>query len=125
MITGAIKSQIDQIWNAFWSGGLSKPGGRAAVIVPEDFLRRAVLYWLVHHFLVAVERKVIALSSDIGLGHTEALRGARALTLSAITLGPMRQYVRQVVLGVLLGSQGRARDPMRRREDRSRAIPTL
>ena len=23
MITGAIKSQIDQIWNAFWSGGIS------------------------------------------------------------------------------------------------------
>jgi len=25
MITGAIKSQIDQIWNAFWSGGISNP----------------------------------------------------------------------------------------------------
>ncbi|HKR85933.1 MAG TPA: class I SAM-dependent DNA methyltransferase [Terriglobales bacterium] len=25
MITGPIKSQIDQIWNAFWSGGISNP----------------------------------------------------------------------------------------------------
>ncbi len=25
MITGSIKNQIDQIWNAFWSGGISNP----------------------------------------------------------------------------------------------------
>ncbi|MEO6968574.1 MAG: type I restriction-modification system subunit M N-terminal domain-containing protein [Rhodanobacteraceae bacterium] len=25
MITGTIKSQIDQIWNAFWAGGISNP----------------------------------------------------------------------------------------------------
>ena len=25
MITGDIKSKIDQIWNAFWSGGISNP----------------------------------------------------------------------------------------------------
>ncbi|HEY0682878.1 MAG TPA: class I SAM-dependent DNA methyltransferase [Steroidobacter sp.] len=25
MITGSIRSQIDQIWNAFWSGGISNP----------------------------------------------------------------------------------------------------
>src|SRR5436190_22296970 len=25
MITGNIKSQIDQIWSAFWSGGISDP----------------------------------------------------------------------------------------------------
>jgi hypothetical protein len=25
MITGVIKSQIDLIWNAFWSGGISNP----------------------------------------------------------------------------------------------------
>ena len=25
MITGAIKSQIDRIWDAFWSGGISNP----------------------------------------------------------------------------------------------------
>lgn len=25
MITGPIKSQVDAIWNAFWSGGISNP----------------------------------------------------------------------------------------------------
>lgn len=25
MITGTIKTQIDGIWNAFWSGGISNP----------------------------------------------------------------------------------------------------
>ncbi len=31
MITGTIKSQIDQIWNTFWTGGISNPRGRAAI----------------------------------------------------------------------------------------------
>src|SRR5947209_8494234 len=56
MLTGDIRNQIDRIWDAFWSGGISnplevmeqityllflrllKPGGRAAVIVPEGVL---------------------------------------------------------------------------------------
>src|SRR3546814_16548169 len=25
VITGTIKTQVDQIWNAFWSGGISNP----------------------------------------------------------------------------------------------------
>ena len=25
MLTGTIRTQIDQIWNAFWSGGVSNP----------------------------------------------------------------------------------------------------
>ena len=25
MITGPIKSQVDAIWNAFWSGGIANP----------------------------------------------------------------------------------------------------
>ena len=25
MLTGPIRNQIDQIWNAFWSGGVSNP----------------------------------------------------------------------------------------------------
>ena len=25
MITGAIKSQVDKVWDAFWSGGVSNP----------------------------------------------------------------------------------------------------
>jgi type I restriction enzyme M protein len=25
MLTGTIRNQVDQIWNAFWSGGVSNP----------------------------------------------------------------------------------------------------
>jgi len=25
MITGELKSQVDKIWNAFWTGGISNP----------------------------------------------------------------------------------------------------
>jgi hypothetical protein len=25
MITGTIKSQVDKVWDAFWSGGISNP----------------------------------------------------------------------------------------------------
>lgn len=25
MVTGAVKGQVDQVWNAFWSGGISNP----------------------------------------------------------------------------------------------------
>lgn len=40
MITGAIKSQIDQIWNAFWSGGISNPLEVIEQIAYLLFLRR-------------------------------------------------------------------------------------
>lgn len=25
MLTGVIRNQVDQVWNAFWSGGVSNP----------------------------------------------------------------------------------------------------
>jgi type I restriction enzyme M protein len=40
MITGAIKNQIDQIWNAFWSGGISNPLEVIEQITYLLFLRR-------------------------------------------------------------------------------------
>jgi type I restriction enzyme M protein len=40
VITGAIKSQIDQIWNAFWSGGISNPLEVIEQITYLLFLRR-------------------------------------------------------------------------------------
>ena len=40
MITGPIKSQIDQIWNAFWSGGISNPLEVIEQITYLLFLRR-------------------------------------------------------------------------------------
>jgi len=40
MITGAIKSQVDQIWNAFWTGGISNPLEVIEQITYLLFLRR-------------------------------------------------------------------------------------
>ena len=40
MITGTIKTQIDQIWNAFWSGGISNPLEVIEQITYLLFLRR-------------------------------------------------------------------------------------
>ena len=40
MLTGAIKSQVDQIWNAFWSGGISNPIEVIEQITYLLFIRR-------------------------------------------------------------------------------------
>ena len=40
MITGAIKSQVDKIWDAFWSGGISNPLEVLEQITYLLFLRR-------------------------------------------------------------------------------------
>jgi type I restriction enzyme M protein len=40
VITGAIKSQIDQIWNAFWPGEISNPLEVIEQITYLLFLRR-------------------------------------------------------------------------------------
>jgi type I restriction enzyme M protein len=40
MITGEIKNQVDQVWNAFWSGGISNPLEVIEQITYLLFLRR-------------------------------------------------------------------------------------
>ena len=40
MITGEIKSQIDRVWDAFWSGGISNPLEVMEQITYLLFLRR-------------------------------------------------------------------------------------
>ena len=40
MITGELRSQIDQIWDAFWSGGISNPLEVIEQITYLLFLRR-------------------------------------------------------------------------------------
>ena len=40
MLTGEIRSQIDQIWNAFWSGGISNPLEVIEQITYLLFIRR-------------------------------------------------------------------------------------
>jgi type I restriction enzyme M protein len=40
MLTGELKSKIDQIWNAFWSGGIANPIEVIEQITYLHFLRR-------------------------------------------------------------------------------------
>ena len=40
MLTGELRSQIDSIWNAFWSGGISNPMEVMEQITYLLFLRR-------------------------------------------------------------------------------------
>ena len=40
MLTGDLKSKIDQIWNAFWTGGISNPLEVIEQITYLLFLRR-------------------------------------------------------------------------------------
>src|SRR5688500_17475244 len=40
MITGAIKNQVEAVWNAFWSGGISNPLEVIEQITYLLFLRR-------------------------------------------------------------------------------------
>ena len=40
MLTGDLKSKIDQIWNAFWSGGIANPLEIIEQITYLLFLRR-------------------------------------------------------------------------------------
>ena len=40
MITGELKSKIDQVWNAFWSGGISNPLEVIEQITYLLFMRR-------------------------------------------------------------------------------------
>lgn len=42
MLTGDLKSKIDQIWNAFWSGGIANPIEVIEQITYLLFLRRLV-----------------------------------------------------------------------------------
>ena len=40
MLTGTIRSQVDQVWDAFWSGGISNPLEVIEQITYLLFLRR-------------------------------------------------------------------------------------
>ncbi|MHB8838579.1 MAG: class I SAM-dependent DNA methyltransferase [Gemmatimonadaceae bacterium] len=72
MITGAIKSQIDQVWNAFWTGGIANPLEVIEQITYLLFLRRLDdLHTLEEHksarFKKPMERRVFPAGKD-GLG---------------------------------------------------------
>ncbi len=40
LITGALKSQVDRVWDAFWSGGISNPFSVVEQITYLLFARR-------------------------------------------------------------------------------------
>jgi hypothetical protein len=61
----------------------------------EDFLGRIVIHHLVDDFLVAVEREVVVVGGDVGLGDEEARIGALCLK---------RDQRRWSCCGVKLGS---------------------
>jgi hypothetical protein len=48
MLTGEIRSQVDQIWNAFWSGGVSNPLAVIEQITYLLFIKR--LEWTCNSF---------------------------------------------------------------------------
>jgi hypothetical protein len=69
MITGAIKSQIDRIWDAFWSGGISNPLEVIEQITYLLFLRRLDDLQLLEENKAArlkrpIERRVFPEGSD-------------------------------------------------------------
>src|SRR6195256_4795350 len=91
MITGNIKGQIDQIWNAFWSGGISNPLEVIEQITYLLFLRRLDdLHTLEEHkaarFKQPLERRVFPKGKDPkGLPY-ENLRWSRFKNLVPVAM---------------------------------------
>src|SRR5688572_25778485 len=56
----------------------------------QDFNRRTMLCLLVNHFLVAVERQIIALRNNIGFRYAKALCCAGVLAFTSFALRPPR-----------------------------------
>ncbi len=75
MITGALKSKIDRVWDAFWSGGISNPLEVIEQITYLLFLRR------LDDLQTLKERKAQRtgepLEDPIFLRHNEHLRWSR------------------------------------------------
>lgn len=79
MITGEIKSKIDHIWNAFWSGGISNPLEVMEQMTFLLFIRR------LDEIQIAKERKANRLKQDIEhpifTAEQDALRWSKFITL--------------------------------------------
>src|SRR5687767_6992745 len=87
MITGPIKSQIDQIWNAFWSGGISNPLEVIEQITYLLFLKRLDdLHTLQENkatrLKTRIERRVFPDGADPKGRAYEALRWSRFKNVS-------------------------------------------
>src|SRR5690606_30724310 len=60
VITGEIKSKIDQIWNSFWSGGISNPLEVMEQMTYLLFIRR------LDEIQITKEKKANRLKTEIG-----------------------------------------------------------
>lgn len=60
MITGELRSKVDQVWNAFWSGGISNPLEVIEQITYLLFLRR------LDDLRTLAEHKAVVMGGPIG-----------------------------------------------------------
>lgn len=82
MLTGEIRNQIDQIWNAFWSGGVSNPLSVIEQITYLLFIKRLdELHTLEEHktqtFKLPMERRIFPEGTDEKGRPYEDLRWSR------------------------------------------------
>src|SRR5664280_959553 len=87
MITGAIKSQVDKVWDAFWSGGISNPLEVIEQITYLLFLRRLDDLQVLEENKAArlnqpIERRIFPEGSDPGGRPYDELRWSHFKNLS-------------------------------------------
>src|SRR5882762_8788000 len=80
MLTGEIRSQVDQIWNAFWTGGISNPLEVIEQITYLLFLKRLDDLHTLEEKKSArlkkpMERRVFLEGNDPGTAHTKISDG--------------------------------------------------
>jgi type I restriction enzyme M protein len=74
MLTGEIRSQIDAVWNAFWSGGISNPLEVIEQITYLLFIRRHDLQKLTN-LNVAFRRSLTTFDASFDSLQHRAFRG--------------------------------------------------
>ncbi|MDN5479558.1 MAG: N-6 DNA methylase, partial [Chryseobacterium sp.] len=85
MITGEIKSKIDQIWNAFWSGGISNPLEVMEQMTYLLFIRRLDEIQITKekkaNKLSQIKKQTIAVEHPIFTPEQDHLRWSKFITL--------------------------------------------
>ena len=85
MITGEIKSKIDQIWNAFWSGGISNPLEIMEQMTYLLFIRRLDEIQITKekkaNKLSQIKKQTIAIEHPIFTSEQDNLRWSKFITL--------------------------------------------
>lgn len=109
MITGEIKSKIDQIWNSFWSGGISNPLEVMEQMTYLLFIRR------LDEIQITKEKKAnrlkTAVEKPIFTPEQDHLRWSKTPTLAIVTdikcirlhkLNIKNLYIQQSYMGFIL-----------------------